>query len=119
MPQVIQQVQVNVAVQRGNRGALRYPDLRWSYLTFVVHPDRQRLLDQLQQTPISNPLGDQYHQLPVRDTGEVRPEINLHDTPSPVVQVVANRQRCLLGIPLWPVAVGAVMKIGLKDRLQD
>ena len=57
--------------------------------------------------------------LPVRDTGEVRLEINLHDTPGTVVQVFPNRHGCLLGVPLRPVPVGAVVKIRLKDRLQD
>ena len=119
MPQVIHKVQVNVAVQRGDRGALRHPDLRWYHLSLDVRPDRQRLLDQLQQTAVGNPLRDQRHQLPVRDTREVRLEINLHDAPSTVIQVIPNRFGRLFGIPLRSVAVGAVVKIRLKDRLQD
>src|SRR5262249_55929848 len=46
MPQLIQQVQVNVAVQRRNRGALWHPNLRWYHLPLDVHPDRERLLNQ-------------------------------------------------------------------------
>src|SRR5262249_51378723 len=45
--------------------------------------------------------------------------INLHDAPSAVVQVIPNRLGGLFSAPLWPVAVGAVVKIRLKDRLQD
>ena len=47
----------------------------------LILPDRERLLDQLQQTAVGDPPRDQRHQLAVRDNREVRLEINLHDTP--------------------------------------
>src|SRR5215475_62536 len=119
MPQLIAQVQIYVTVQRRDGRALWHPDLRWHDLSLLVHPDLQRLLDQPQETAIGNPLGDQRHELAVRDAGEVRLEVDLHDTPGPVIQVFSNREGRLLSIPLRPVAVGAVVKIGLKDRLHD
>src|SRR6516225_9194544 len=75
MPQLIEQVQGDVAIQRRDGRALRHPDLRWHDLPVLVHSDLQRLLDQLQETAISNPLGDQRHELTVRDAGEVRLEV--------------------------------------------
>src|SRR5499426_3134412 len=119
MPQLIEQVQVDIAIQRGDWGALRHSDLRWHDLSLLAHPDLQRLFDQPQETAIGNPLGDQRHKLAVRDAGEVRLEVDLYDTPGPVVQVCSNREGRLLGIPLRPVAVGAVVKIRLKNRLHD
>ena len=36
-----------------------------------------------------------------------------------VVQVLADRERRLLGVPLGPVAIGAVVDVGGKDRFED
>jgi len=98
---------------------LGYPNLRWFYLSLLPDTHLQRLLNQLQHTPVGNPLGDQLHQLPVRNTREVGFEINFHHTPRMFVQVCANRQRCLPRVPLGPVPVGAGVEVRLKDWLQD
>ena len=98
---------------------MRSPDLRRHHLPFLLYPDLQRLFDQLQQTAVGDPLRDQLHELAVRDAGEVRLEVDLDDAPSAVVQVFPNRDGRLLGVPLRPVAVGAVVKVCLKDGLHD
>ena len=87
------------------------------YLSLVPDADLQRLLNQLQHTPIGNPLGDQLHQLPVRNTREVGLEVNFHHAPRMVIQVFANRQRRLPRVPFRPVAIGAGVEVRLKDRL--
>jgi hypothetical protein len=108
-----------VAGHRRDGGALRHPNFRWHALPLLVHPDLQRLLDQLQETAISNPLGAQRPELAGQEAGKVRLEVDVHDAPGPVVQVFSKRQGRLFGSPLRPVAVGAVVTIGLTDGLHD
>ena len=53
VPQLIEQVQVNVTVQRRDRRALRHPDGRCHNLSLVLDPDFERLLDQLQYSELT------------------------------------------------------------------
>src|SRR5438445_4675906 len=118
MPYLIQQVEVDIAVERRDRRSLRDSYRRWLHLPLIGDPHGQALLDQPQHAPIHHALFDEDHQLIVRNGRKIAAEINLHHAPRPSIQVVAN---CLAGhlrISPWSITVRAVVKISFKDRLQ-
>jgi hypothetical protein len=117
VPQVIEQVSGDITVPRRARGALRPPDGRCPYVPPVFAPNLARWLEQLQHTPIRNALRDHLSELPGRDAGAVGLAVDLHHAPGPVVQVFPQRHGGLLGGPLRPVAVGAVVQVRFNDRL--
>ena len=118
VPDLIQEVQVDVAIQRRNGRPLRDPFRCWRDLALIEDPRLQAVFDEPQHTPIPHTLPDKPEQLAVRNGRKVALEINFHHRPGPSRQVGTEGLGRHLGVPVGPIAIGAVVEVGLENRLQ-
>src|SRR5258708_40089590 len=111
MPDLIQQVEVDIAVERRDWGSLRNSHRRRLHLPLISDLHGQALLDQPQHAPIHHTLFDEDYQLVVGNGRKIAAEINLHYAPRSSIQVVANGLAGHLRISPWSITVRAGSKI--------
>ena len=83
VPDLIQEVQVDVAIQRRNGRSLRDPFRCWRDLILIEDPRLQTVLDEPHHTAIPHTLPNKPEQLAVRHGQKVALEINFHHSPGP------------------------------------
>src|SRR5512144_2273016 len=103
MPDLIEQIQVDIAIERGDGRSLRNAFPCWLHLSLVGHPDGETLLDESQQAPIDDPLTDERQELVMRNRREIAAKINFYHAPGSLIEIRSDRHRGVFGIALGTV----------------
>ena len=51
------------------------------------------------------------------DSIKIALQIDVHNVDEPIIEPLVDLQAGMHGRPLWPVAIGAVLKVGLEEGL--
>ena len=90
VPDLSQEVQVDMAIQRCQGCPLRDPFRCWRDLALLPAPRLQAVVDEPPQPPIPHPLPDKPEQLAVRNGQQVALAIAFHHSPGPSREVSAE-----------------------------